>query len=292
MSTAGDMVTEVVQAMHGFGQTYDRTTILSSSIGPSDMTFVVDYVQSTAGGIVPGVVEIDSEQIMVASIDQTSNTCTVANGGRGWNGTTATSHAQYTKVITKPKFPRATVLQMMNEVIGSLYPDLFGVGTYQTAVTYPQYTYTIPGVHPLRILTASWQDPIGQWHPIISVSVDEFDGSIRVLGGMMPGRPLRFIYAVEPQKFNSESDDFATQTMLPESTKDVVILGAMMKLVPTFDISRAQNTSVEQQSRSGSVPPNTGINLGTYLQRQFTARLSNERDSLRYLYRAQMRRNF
>lgn len=292
MATAADMITEIVQAMHGFGQTTDRTTILSNAIGPSDMTFQVDYVQSTAGGIVPGVVEIDGEQIMVASIDQSSNTCSVANGGRGWNGTTPTAHAQYTKVVTKPKFPRFIVMQMMNEVIGSLYPDLFGIGNFQTIVTHPQYTYTIPGVHPLRILACEWQDPLGQWHRIMAVSVDQFDGTVRVLGQMMPGRPMRLLYAVEPQKFVNESDDFATQTMLPESTKDVVMLGAMMKLVPSFDISRAQNTSVEQQSRSSAVPPNTGINLGTYLQRQFTARLSNERDSLRYLYPAQIRRLF
>lgn len=292
MSTAGDMVTEVVQAMHGYGQTTDRTTILSNAIGPTDMTFQVDYVQSTAGGVVAGIVEIDSEQIMVASIDQSSNTCTVAHGGRGWNGTTAASHAQYTKVISKPKFPRFIVLQMMNEVIGSLYPNLFGVASFTTTVSFPQYTYTIPGVHPLRILTCEWQDPIQQWHPIRAVSVDPFDGTIRVLGDMMPGMPLRLIYAVEPQKFTSEADDFVTQTLLPDSTRDVVMLGAMMKLVPSFDISRAQNTSVEQQSRSTAVPPNTGINLGTYLQRQFQARLSNEHDSLRYLYRPQIRRLF
>lgn len=292
MSTAGDMVTEVVQAMHGYGQTTDRTTILSNAIGPSDMTFTVDYVQSTAGGVVAGIVEIDSEQIMVASIDQSSNTLTVANGGRGWNGTTTASHAQFSKVVSKPKFPRFIVLQMMNEVIGSFYPDLFGIGTYQTIVTYPQYTYTIPGVHPLRVLSCEWQDPLGQWHQLQAVSIDQFDGTVRVLGNTMPGRPLRLVYAVEPQKLTSESDDFVTQTMLPESVKDVVMLGAMIKLVPSFDISRAQNTSVEQQSRSTAVPPNAGINLGTYLQRQFASRLSNERDSLRYLYRPQIRRLF
>lgn len=291
MSTAAEMVTEVVQAMHGFGQTTDRTTILSNAIGPADMSFQVDYVQSTAGGVIAGIVEIDSEQIMVASIDQTSNTCTVANGGRGWNGTAPASHAQYTKVVSKPKFPRFIVLQKMNEVIGALYPDLFGVATYQTTVTFPQYTYTIPNVHPLRVLTCEWQDPLGQWHPIIAVSVDQFDGTVRVGGQTMPGRPLRFIYAVEPQKFASEGDDFTTQTLLPESTRDVVTLGAQVQLMPSFDVSRAQNTSVEQQSHA-AVAPNAGINLGTYLQRQFSARLSNERDSLRYLYRAQMRRNF
>lgn len=292
MATAGDMVTEVVQQMHGFGQTYDRTTVLSNAIGPSDMTFQVDFVQSTSGGIVAGIVEIDSEQIMVASIDQTTNTCTIANNGRGMNGTTPAAHAQFSKVTTKPKFPRFIVLQMMNEVIGSLFPDLFGITYYSTTVVYPQYTYTVPGAHPLRVLNCEWQDYLQQWHQITGVTVDQFDGTVRVLSPSPPGRPLRMVIATEPQQFVSESDDFVGQTGLPASTRDVVILGAMMKLAVTFDISRAQNTTVEQQSRGSVVPPNLGMNLGTYLTRQFQARLSNEHDSIRYLYPAQIRRRF
>jgi len=289
--TCGEMITEVVQSMHGYGQTSDRTTILSGAISAADMTFPVDYVQSTAGGVTAGIVEIDSEQLMVSSVDTSLNTCTVANGGRGWNGTTPAAHSQYTKVVSKPKFPRYIVFQAMNEVIGALYPDLFGVATYQTAATFPQYTYTIPGAHPVRMLSCEWQDPILQWHPISAVSVDTFDGTIRVGSGPWPGRPLRFIYATEPQKFASESDDFAATTGLPESCKDVVMLGAMVKLVPSFDISRAQNTTVEGQQRSG-IPPNTGINLGTYLNRQFQQRLTNENQSLRALYPPQLRRRF
>lgn len=284
------MVTEVVQTMHGFGQTSDRVAILSAAIGQGDLSFQVDTTQGSAVGISPGIVEIDGEQILVTAVDAASNTCTVANGGRGWNSTTATAHSQYSRITSKPRFPRSAILNQMNEVLNGLYPDLFGVATFNTTATYPQYTYVIPGVRPLRILTAEWQDPLQQWHPIRAIQCSPVDGSIRVGSGPMVGRPLRILYAVEPQPFTSESDDFVTQTLLPLSTSDCVILGTMAKLAITFDISRAQINSVEQQSRGSVVPPNTGMNLNSALTRSFKDRLANESKSLRALYPAQIRK--
>lgn len=288
MPTAGDLVTEAVTMMHGYGQTTDRVAILSAPIGPTDLSFTVDTTQGAAVGISAGIVEIDSEQILVTTVNPTTNTCTVANGGRGYGGTTAASHAQYSRIVSQPKFPRFWIYSKMNEVIAGLYPDLFGVSTYTTTITYPQYTYTLP-IRPMRILIAEWQDPISQWHPLMAVSIDQFDGTVRLGGGMI-GRPLRFVYSVEPQQFTSETDDFVTQTLLPASTADLLPLGVAMKMAPSFDISRAQTNSIEQQARGTVVPPNSGMNLGTYLTREFKDRLQNEASALRAKYPAQIRR--
>jgi hypothetical protein len=235
-------------------------------------------------------VEIEAEQLFVTAIDPSTNTVTLANGfGRGFNSTAAAAHAAGAMIVSQPKFPRSTVLQQMNEVIGGLFPDLFAVSQFVTTTTYPQYTYTLP-TPASRILNVRWQDPIQQWHEVLAFSLDDFDGvSVKVGSGPMPGRPLQILYATEPTFLASETDDFVAVTGLPVSCSDLLPLGVAMKLAPTFDISRAQLDSIEQSTRSTTVPPNTGLNISSYLMKQFTARLANERDSLRARYPARMR---
>jgi hypothetical protein len=288
---AKNLIDETVKMMHGFGQTNDRQAVLSNAIGAGDLTFTVDAAAGPAVGINPGFVEIDSEQLLVTNVDPNSNVCTVANGfGRGYDGTTATSHAQYARVVSQPKFPRNWVLTQMNEVIGALFPDLFAINTYTTTVTYPINIYTLPAPRPTRLLDVQWQDTIGNWDHCAAYQIDMFDGTVRVGGGMPIGRPLRFIYASEPKLFAAETDDFVTATGLPLTCSDLLSIGTCMKLAPTFDISRAQTSTMEQSSRSTSVPPNTGINIGTFLEKQFQQRLMNEAKSLRALYPTKMRR--
>lgn len=289
MPTAKALIDEAVQMLHGFGQTSDQVAVLHAPITPTDTTFTVDAAYGQAVGINPGVVEIDSEQLFVTAVDPSTNIVSLANGfGRGYGSSTATAHAAGAMVVSQPKFPRFSILQQMNEVIGSLYPDLFSVGKYITTATYPQYTYTMPVV-PMRILNVRWQDPIQQWHDVAAYSIDLYDGTVKIGDGPMPGRPLQFIYATEPNFFVSESDDFATVTGLPLSTADLLPLGVAMKMAPTFDISRAQLNSIEQSSRSTTVPANTGLNIGTFLTNQFQKRLQNERISLRAQYPPRMR---
>lgn len=288
---AKDLIDETIRQLHGYGQTRDRITTLTNAISPTDQSFTVDATTGVATGLNPGPVEIDSEQLYVSNVDQSANLITLMPGvGRGYDNSTPAAHVAGSVVISQPKFPRSRVMQAMNEVISSLYPDLFGVASYTTTVTIPQYTYTIPGAVPVKMLRIEWQDPIFQWRPVRSWTVDSFDGSIQIGSGAMVGRPLRFLYTVEPVPFVSESDDFVTQTKLPAGASDLLPLGVAVRMTPSFDISRAQQNSVEQAARSTAVPPNTGINLATYLNRQFQARLANEALSLRKQYPPQIRR--
>lgn len=292
MPTVASLVTETVKILHGYGQTSDRQAVLSNAIGTSDLSFTVDAAQGAAVGINPGPVEIDSEMLFVTAVDSTTNTCVVANGfGRGYDTTTATSHVQYSKITSQPKFPRVWVLNQMNEVLSAISPALFAVRTYTTTVTYPTNTYTPGGTAaPLGILDCQWQDVYGDWVHTPAYSIDQYDGTFRVGSGPMLGRPIRFIYKTEAQLLVAETDDFVSATGLPASAADLLVLGVAAKMVPTFDISRAQMNSVEQQSRSQVVPPNTGINIGTYLQHQFDNRLKSEADSLRRRYPPRLRR--
>lgn len=295
MTTAGDLITEASDQLHGWGSTQDRVTPLTANVGPTDTTFTVDFTFGQSVGITPGVIEIDSELLYVTSVDSATGVVTLANGfGRGYRGTTAASHTAGARVISRPKFPRSTLFKQINEIIGAVYPDLFGVGTYIGTVTYPSNIYNLGSTTgtPMEIIDAEWQDPLGNWHRCQSYTVDAFDGTMRLGSGPMIGRPLRVLYKTQPRTFNTETDDLVTQTGLPASAGDVLTLGVVAKLVPGLDISRAQLNSVEQSDRSRVVPPFAGVNVGKYLMAEFEQRLANEAQSLRRQYKPRVRRTF
>jgi hypothetical protein len=262
----------------------------------TDTSITVTAAFGQSVGISPGMVEIDTEQLYVTTVDQNTGVCSLDPGfGRGYHRTTVATHVSGASVVSRPKFPRKNIFDTMNEVIGAVFPDLFVPNIYTTSVLFPQNTYTIPGgLRTIDILDCQWQDPIGRWTRVGSYSVDPYDATVRLgsVPGLAIGRPLRFVYATEPQLFSSESDDFVTVTGLPPSTQDVIALGATAKMVVGLDISRAQLSSVEQSDRSRVVPPNAGINVGKYLMAEYKDRLANEAQSLRRLYKPRLSRRF
>lgn len=294
MATCGDIITEASSQLHGWGGTADRLTPLSANIGPTDTTFTVDFAFGQAVGITPGVVEIDEEQLYVVSVDATTGVCTLANGvGRGYGGTTAASHAAGAAVISRPRFPRAQILRQVNNILGGVFPDLFQVKTFSTVVTYPSNTYTLPGaVGPVLLFDVQWQDPVGNWHKAYSYTLDSFDNTFRLGGGVPIGRNLRVVYGIQPGLFTAESDDYAAVTGLPLSAVDVLSLGVVARMVPALDISRAQLTSMEQSDRSRVVPPNQAINASKYVMGEFQMRLKNEAQALRMQYKPRILRTF
>jgi hypothetical protein len=76
------------------------------------------------------------------------------------------------------------------------------------------------------------------------------------------------------------------------SCVDLLSIGAVARMLPGLDISRAQLTSVEQSDRSRVVPANTGITVGRYMEMKFQERLQNEAESLRRPYKARIRKEF
>lgn len=295
MPTAGDLLTEASAQLHGWGTTQDRVTPLSNDISDTDSTFMVTYPFGQSVGISPGVVEIDSELLYVVSVDQSTGLCTVAPGfGRGYQGTTKTAHTAGARVVSRPKFPRSGLFKQLNEVIESVYPELFAVGTYTGSITWPTNRYNLGSTigTPMEVIQAEWQDPIGNWHPLFSYRIDPADGYFVLGSGGMIGRPFRVLYKAQPRAFTDETQDLVTQTGLPASTADVLTLGVVAKQVPGLDISRAQLSSVEQSDRSRVVPPQAGVNAAKYIMAEYQERLANEAASLRKQYRSRLVRTF
>lgn len=289
MPLASDLIDQVVAELHGYGQSADRITALTADIALDDTSLTVDAVTGSKLGVEPGILEIDGEQLYAATVDSQSNTVTLASGfGRGFSGTTPAAHTAGSIVRSGPMYPRSRVLEVMNDVINSLFPDLFAVWKVTTAVTFPINSYTLPSI-PSWIITAQWQDVQGNWQPVDSYEKDSYDYKFRLGSQIQIGRPLRIIYAGTPVLFADETSDYST-TGLPPSAADLLKIGTVARMVPAIDISRPQLSTVEQSDRGRVVPPNAGLNAGKYLQDQFNTRLENEKRSQKNLYPPRLRK--
>lgn len=294
-TTAKDIIDQASDSLHGYGSSQDRVTPLSLDISPTDLSFKVDYSFGQSVGITPGVVEIDSEQLYVTQVDAETGVCRLANGfGRGYNNTTATAHVAGSRVVSRPKFPRAGLLRRLNDVIGGVFPQLFVPHSYAGIVKSPSDSYDLGSTFgtPVSVLSAEWQDPIGNWHGCRSYSIDQADGTFRLGSGCLVGRPLRVTYTTAPRTFTSETDELVAQTGLPESCADLLSLGIVAYQVPSLDISRAQVSSVEASDRSRVVPPSAGVSAAKYVMAEFQNRLANEAQSLRRQYRPRIHRTY
>ena len=291
MTLCKDLIDEAIAELHGYGSTQDLVTPLTNPIGAADTSFTVDFTFGQSAGLTAGFVEIDSEQLYVTNVNQTNGLCTVANGfGRGFSDTTAASHSAGALIKSQPKFPRIWVFNQLNEVITSLYPQLFAVQQYTTTVKFPSNEYPLPSM-PIDILTVEWQDPLSNWRKAPAWHFDSFDGNLRLGSGCMIGRPLRIQYATRPTPFVAETDNF-TVTGLPSTCHDVLYLGVVERQLPGLDISRAQASTIEGSDRSRVVPANAGLTSASFIQKKFQDRLRTESQALRRQYRPRLHKVF
>jgi hypothetical protein len=281
MSTFLNIIDETILALTGYTNRQDQATYLLSDIGSTDLTFQV------ADGTVltRGLVEIDDELIWVDSFDRTSNTATIAPYGRGFRDTTATSHTSGTRVTIAPSFPRSVVRRNINLAIQGVYPDLWGTYytdfNFQAAVT----TYPLPN-EAIDVVNVSWQTigPSKEWLPIRHFRLDRqadplvwnTGKTLSIREGIIPGRTVHVVYTKVPSEMQFDTDDFSTVTGLPESSREVIILGAAYRTAFYLDFGRIPALTAEADSQGQSNPIGSAVNVGRSIQQLYQQRLAQE----------------
>ena len=227
----------------------------------------------------------------VDSFDRIANTATVSPYGRGYLGTTAATHAIDTKVTISPTFPRYVVKRAVNDTIRAMGASIFSVAntsfTYNAAIT----TYAFANLNIDNILTIMWQEigPSKEWIPVRRWSWDSFAEptafgytssdevqTVTIGDYITPGRTVKVIYATEPTAFTTNSQVFTTQTGLPESCKDVVVLGASYRLLTYLDPARAAQVSPQADETDSKRPYGSSQNASRQLLALYTQRLQEE----------------
>jgi hypothetical protein len=294
MTTLTNMIDEVLVNLAGYTFQQDRSTYLTTAVTTTTSTSASPLVLSlgSTDSVGKGILEIDEELLWVDTFDRVANTATVSPYGRGYLGTTAATHTADSKVTISPTFPRFNVKRAINDTIRSLGANIFAVKsttfTFNSAVS----TYAFANLNIKNILTLSWQDigPTKEWIPIRRWDLDTVanpeafgyttgtDQVQTITLGEAPvsGRTVKVVYATDPNPFSSNSEVYTTVTGLPESTRDVVILGAAYRLLSFLDPARAAQVSPQADETDSKRPYGASQTATKQLYALYTQRLNEE----------------
>lgn len=289
MATLTDMINEVRLNLAGYTFQQDRSTYLKTAVTTTTSTSASPLILSLGSteSVGKGIIEIDEELMWIDSYDRIANTATVAPYGRGYMGTTAATHAMDAQVTVAPTFPRSVIKKAINDTIRSLGSNIFAVKSATFTFNAAQTTYAFNNLNIKNILTVSWQSigPSKEWVPLRRWDFDstadttEFGSGAQTitLGEFpIPGRSVRIVYATDPVVFSSNSQDYVTQSGLPESTYDVVILGAAYRLLSFLDPARAAQVSAQADEVDAKRPYGSSQSATKQLYALYTQRLNEE----------------
>ena len=287
--TLSQMIDEVVLNLAGYTFQQDRATYLKTAVSTTTSSSASPLILSLGSteNVGKGIIEIDEELMWVDSFDRISNTATIAPYGRGYLGSTATTHTADAKVTISPTFPRNVVKRAINDTIRSLGASIFAVKNTSFTFNAAQSTYAFNNLNIKNILTVSWESigPSKEWVPIRKWDFDSTadatafgSGAQTITLGQapIPGRTVRVVYATDPVAFTDNAEDYITQTGLPESTRDVVILGTAYRLLSFLDPARAAQTSPQADETDSKRPYGASQSATKQLYALYSQRLQEE----------------
>jgi len=293
MTTLLDMINEVSMNLSGYTLQQDRATHITADVAATASTIAAPITLSLAStdSVGKGVVEIDEELFWVDNYDRVGNTATIAPYGRAYLGTTLAAHTAGTKVTIAPTFPRFTIKRAINDTISAIGSSIFAAKTTTitsnsavSAFRLPSGTATTLSIR--NILSIAYQ-ALGaskEWIPIRNY---RFDGSanttaftsgqtVSIYDYIPSGRTVQIAYSTDPVAFTTNTDVFTTQTGLPESCKDLVILGATYRLLSNLDPARASMVSPQADETDSKRPYGSSQSLTKQVYALFNQRLNEE----------------
>jgi len=284
MPTLSEMVDDVKSNLIGYTLRQDRITYVTNAGGLTTTSSAITV--GSADNLAKGIIEIDDELIWVDRFDKSTNTMTVAPGfGRGYQGTTASPHAQYAQVTLAPTFPRNAIKKAINDTINSYFPKLWSVSSTTFTFNASQTTYALPD-DAETILFMSWQTtgssqewlPVNRWRADSMANAATFNtnNTVNIYENIQPGRTVQVWYTTEPNTLDSNTDDYEDVTGLPASSYDVTILGACYKLLSFLDAGRINLSSAEADLNDTKNPYNSGASASRYVFALFQQRLQEE----------------
>jgi hypothetical protein len=294
-TTLSNLMDEILINLAGYTFQQDRATHLTAPVTTTTSTIGSPLILNlgSTDSVGKGILEINEELMWVDTFDRVSNTATVSPYGRGYLGTTASNaHIAGDKVTISPTFPRYVIKRAINDTIRSLGASIFAVKTttftYNAAIS----TYAFANLDIKNIITMTYQSigPSKEWVPITRWDFDSIanpeafgyvTGTDKVqtvtLGeAPQPGRTVKVVYATDPASFTTNSQDYATQTGLPESTKDVIILGAAYRLLSFLDPARAAQVSPQADETDSKRPYGASQSATKQLYALYQQRLNEE----------------
>jgi len=281
MATLNQLTEQTLGEMNGYVRNQESVTIALNVIDSDDLSIAVD----DASAISKGIIEIDDELLYVKKSIAASGTLSILGTasnpvGRGWRGTTATSHVSGSVVRNNPLFPRTQVQRAILETIKGMN---FPVITNETfTFNGSDYSYVMPdSLVDVTGVSFELPDSTGVWALIKRWRLDTNyldNGTTKqalILNeAPMPGAYVRVQYTKYPTVITANQE--LTVSGLPASCEDVVRLGAMYRLLSTVDPGKVIATSVSADVLDQPVSAGASTTAAKYIFQLYTVRLAEE----------------
>lgn len=289
MATLNSIIDECLGMARGYTRIMEQDTYITEAITNSAWTAnttgsskvkVNDITQMSRG-----ICEIEDELVFVDTIDQDLNTIYFAPYGRGYNSTVADTHDVYSRVVLNPIFPRSQVKEAINSTILSLRGSLYGFRTYDFSFVSAVSGYELP-YDTYKVLRVEWAVPgpskvyrrISSWRYNPNANTDTFGSgkNVEIFDPVTPGRTVHVLTSTEVQPFEYNEDDFEDTTNLPLSCKDIIVYGAVSRLLAAVDISRFDAFTMEANTLDSKSAQNSAMQTSKYLYSLFEKRKDEE----------------
>jgi hypothetical protein len=281
MATLNQLTEQTIGEIGSYIKNQESVTIITNAIDNNDLTFTVDDATAASKGII----EIDDELIYVKKSVAASGTLQILGtasvaSGRGWRGTTATSHVAGSIVRNNPIFPRSQVKRALLETIKGMNFPVLANETF--TFNGSDYSYVMPDSL-VDVTGVSWElpDSTGVWALIKRWRLDTnyLDSgttkqALILNEAPMSGADVRVQYTKYPTTITDNQE--LTVSGLPSSCEDVVRLGAMYRLLSTVDPGKVTATSVSADALDQPVSAGASTSAAKYIFQLYSVRLAEE----------------
>jgi len=292
MTTLLDMINEVSINLSGYTLQQDRATHITADVAATASTIAAPITLSLAStdSVGKGIVEIDEELFWVDNYDRVGNTATIAPYGRAYLGTTLAAHTAGTKVSISPTFPRFIIKRALNDTINAIGSSIFAAKTTTITSNSAVSAFRLPATGTtldIRSILAVAYQALGSSKEWIPIRTYRFDGNanstaftsgqtLSIYDYIPSGRTVQVVYSTNPSSFTANTDTFTTTTGLPESCKDLIILGATYRLLSNLDPARASMVSPQADEVDSKRPYGSSQSLTKQVYALFNQRLNEE----------------
>lgn len=283
-ATLADMVAKVESALYSYYSVRDRVGSLTQPVGANDFQVYLDNVPDFGRGFIEITSDTGIEEIAISSKVLSDGYLIVPPWGRGQRGTLAQGHPVGARVVMDPTFPRRMIVDAINDTILGIYPDIFAVGVDDTQqVDLSKTDYTVPASAESVIAVEYQQRITGDYKRVQRWRYMPDLKRVGVYSPMDPQQPVRVTFRQPPSPLFSLGDQF-TSSGLANSAQDVVILGAVFKML-SGRISGSTSDQIPESAVAAQVfKPDAAINASRQVYAQYTFRLQAESSRLRRLY--------
>ena len=229
------------------------------------------------------LIEIDQEIMLVTAANTSTRTLTVA---RGYQGTTAATHADKTNIFVNPTFPRKSVFDAVSDNISRLYPSLYNVTT--TNVT-SNSTYQEVPASTVEILTSYVQNASGEQYTSAGIELlrDFPPSSTNTAVQFYNTSNGKTVHLVIKRKFvrpTDETSDIETVCLVAPEYEQIVMVGAVADIIGATDVDASTQEFITEKLAAESYPVGSGERLRNALLRLRSLLIDEARGNLRSLY--------